>query len=221
MSTSNLNRGATTPGTNSGSFAPSTHADDPTVTLAGPATDALDDDSMIEAYVAEHGYADVDDWMSDSDYRRNEDGVWVDEYGNEVDPDSALTTAIESSGYEPSPAVARLASENVRLRREQAAFAALVQSPEERSLADIRKGITREHPTAVKVNFSDEGIGSASITSVELEDGSVVDWDDEFNDPDYETATELGDYVGWVGDATKEYRSVDLRSGQLERARRR
>ncbi len=48
----------------------------------------------VADYLRENGYATIDDWAADSDYVRNDDGEWCDDYGS-FDVRARLLSVIE------------------------------------------------------------------------------------------------------------------------------
>jgi hypothetical protein len=48
----------------------------------------------VADYLRENGYATIDDWAADSDYVRNDDGEWCDNYGS-FDVRARLLSVIE------------------------------------------------------------------------------------------------------------------------------
>ena len=66
-------------------------------------TDALHSDPTISAFLADGGYANIDEWMADSDYHLIEGwfpAQWANEDGFPVDPEGCIEGAIEASGFE-------------------------------------------------------------------------------------------------------------------------
>jgi hypothetical protein len=61
----------------------------------------------IEFWLFHNGYDGVDDWMADSDYERDEEGLWCypEDYPDEnvaglpVDPEETIMGAMEASGW--------------------------------------------------------------------------------------------------------------------------
>lgn len=50
----------------------------------------------IDAFLAIGGYADIEEWMEDSDYHQDADGDWMDEFDNPIWPTDAIAGAMDA-----------------------------------------------------------------------------------------------------------------------------
>lgn len=57
-----------------------------------------DTDEQIRVFLSLGEYKDLDEWMADSDYERDEFGEWTYE-GSPVDPEEAIYGAMEACGF--------------------------------------------------------------------------------------------------------------------------
>jgi hypothetical protein len=57
------------------------------------------DNPLIDAFLKDGSYANIDEWMLDSDYEDDGDNGWLYE-GSPVDADEAIMGAIEACGFD-------------------------------------------------------------------------------------------------------------------------
>jgi hypothetical protein len=53
----------------------------------------------VVAFLTDGGYATLDDWMADSDYRQDAEGQWFTDEGHPADPLGAVEGAMEAAAF--------------------------------------------------------------------------------------------------------------------------